>query len=91
MQILQKVEIQPDMQGQVAGLPQARDLLTAQTKMAGNQNDSQKAVQELAIAREKHAMDMQGKKVDQKAKLIDAVTKAYQAKKGNDDRAGNYQ
>jgi len=91
MQILQKVEIQPDMQGKVAGLPQARDLLTAQTKMAGNQSKSQDAMQGLAIAREKHAMDMQGKKVDQRAKMIDALTKAYQAEKGQNDRAGDNQ
>jgi hypothetical protein len=91
MQILQKVEIQPDMQGKVAGLPQARDILTAKTKMAEQQNNNQGAMQELAIAREKHAMDMQGKKVDQRAKLVDVLTKAYQAEKGKNDRAGDNQ
>jgi len=91
MQILSKLEIQPDQRGQVAGIPQARDILTAKTKMAEQQNNNQGAMQELAIAREKHAMDMQGKKVDQRAKLVDALTKAYQAEKGKNDRAGDNQ
>jgi len=45
MQILQKMGIQPDQQGQVAGIPQAKDILSAQAKQQDSQLKSQAAQQ----------------------------------------------
>ena len=98
MQIIQKLDIQPDQQGKIAGLPQARDVIAAKAKMSGEQTKGQEAIQNLAIAREQHAMDMEGKnadlkgkQIDQRVKIADALTKAYQAEKGNNGRAADNQ
>lgn len=96
MQILQKLEINPDVQGQVAGIPQSKDILANQS----NQQQSQVKVQEAAQLsqikmseaqqkmmqeREKHQLNVAGKKVDLKAKILSSQLDLV--KKGQNDTA----
>jgi hypothetical protein len=73
MQILQKLGIQPDVQGQIAGILTARDVADVkmeQQKNKGNgQGDQMAAIQDLIMKREKHKMDLQGKVIDNQTKL----------------------
>lgn len=84
MQILAKVEIQPDPQGQIAGLPQARDILAAQSKGAETQ-------QKMAMETQKFKMDMAGKQQDhahaRRMQELDIVGKAIDHRmKGQNER-----
>ncbi len=67
MQILAKLEIQPDPQGQVAGLPTAKDLLANQGKQQDAQIKAVEAQQKMQMERESHGMDMQKKQMDMQA------------------------
>jgi hypothetical protein len=70
MQIIQKVGIQPDPQGQVAGIPQAKDLIANQGKAQDAQLKQQEAGMKMQMERESHGMDMQKKQMDMAAGAI---------------------
>lgn len=77
MQILAKLEIQPDQQAQVAGIPQAKDVLAAQSKKSDPQAEQQKLIIEgqkakmdMGMAQQKHQMDMASKQADLISKVI---------------------
>ena len=93
MQILARLGIQPDPNAQVAGIPQARDILANQSKQQDAQLRTQEKVQDMMFKREEHAMDMQGKREELRNKAIsskiDLVGKiAHAAMKGNNDSTG---
>ena len=69
-QILDRLGIQPDPQAQVAGIPQAKDLIAAQSKQGDAQIKMAEAKQKMAMESQKHQMDMQGKQVDLQAKVL---------------------
>jgi hypothetical protein len=102
-QILQKLEIQPDPQAQVAGIPQARDILAAQSKAQDTQAKSNvlqqsaqikaaEAMQKMKQEEQKHNMDMQGKVVDLNVKRegakIDLISKVMKGQ--NDQRRSEH-
>lgn len=66
-QILQRLGIQPDPQGQVAGLPMAKDVLNAQAKQGDAQIKMAEAQQKMGMEKEKFRMDMMGKQADLQA------------------------
>jgi hypothetical protein len=84
MQILQKLEIQPDPNAQVAGIPQARDMIAAQSKQGDAQLKAQEAQQKMQMEREKHQLDMSAKQMDVQAnamnKKIDLESKIIQSR-----------
>jgi hypothetical protein len=100
MQIIQKLGIQPDPQGQVAGIPQAKDLVAAQSKQQDNQTKTQalqqasqikiaESQQKMGIERQKAMMDMgiaqQKNKIDMTGKVVDFIAKTAKTEKGNNN------
>jgi len=92
-QILSRLGIQPDPNAQVAGIPQARDILANQSKQQDAQLRTQEKVQDMMFKREEHAMDMQSKREELRNKAIgskiDLVGKiANVAMKGKNENNG---
>jgi hypothetical protein len=76
-QIIVKMDLQPDPNAQVAGIPTAKDMLAAQSKKADPQAeqqkliiDAQKAKMDMGMAQQKHQMDMASKQADLISKVI---------------------
>lgn len=92
-QILSRLGIQPDPNAQVAGIPQARDILANQSKQQDAQLRTQEKVQDMMFKREEHAMDMQGKREELRNKAIgskiDLVGKIVTMKGKNDSTGRN--
>ncbi|OPZ45309.1 MAG: hypothetical protein BWY95_01997 [Bacteroidetes bacterium ADurb.BinA104] len=92
-QILSRLGIQPDPNAQVAGIPQARDILANQSKQQDAQLKAQEKVQDMMFKREEHAMDMQGKQQELRNKTIgskiDLVGKIVTMKGKNDTTGRN--
>lgn len=83
-QILDKLGVQPDPNAQVAGLPSAKDLLTAQAKQGDVQSRMMENQQKMQMDKSKFQMDMIGKAQDLKhakqKQMIDIMGKVADQK-----------
>jgi hypothetical protein len=82
MQILAKVEIQPDQQGAVAGLPQVRDVLAAKSKESVAQIKAQISNAELDLKHRQQTNDERNSEIDNRVKVANTLISA----KGEYDR-----
>jgi hypothetical protein len=89
MQILQKMKIQPDPQGQVAGIPQAKDMLAAQVKAQETQTKAQTAMQGLALTANQQRIEQQKNEKDHRVKVAETLINAKQKASNNDRPATN--
>jgi hypothetical protein len=69
-QVLQKIGVQADPNAQIAGMPQAKDVMANQGKQQDAQMKMVEGQQKMQMEREKHQMDMQGKKVDLQSNMM---------------------
>jgi len=88
MQILQRLGIQPDPQGQVAGIPKANEILEIQSRQAENQQKAQMEAAKFKMDMAGKAMDLQAntamKKMDMAGKMLDI--KGKQIKRSQDGK-----
>jgi hypothetical protein len=85
MQVLEKVEIQPDPNGQVAGLAQVRDVLASQSKEKVASLKAQTEQQGLALTANKQRLDAQKNDRDHRVRVAETLISAKEKNSKNDN------